>query len=192
MIFQDPYGSLNPRMPILETVGEPLIVQHGTKGNILREQVIQLLERVGLQSSHAGCYPHELSGGQRQRVCIARALALEPRMIVCDEAVSALDVSIQAQVINLMQELQRDLGLTLIFIAHDISVVQHVADRMVVMYLGNLVEVGQTESGQPYPLRQWRFEHAFRRSVPVWEGGLDPWEQLAQVLLISNQFMFVD
>ena len=146
MIYQDPYSSLNPRLSVEEIVDEPLRVHHRSMNREQRRiRVEELLERVGLRKEQAERYPHEFSGGQRQRIGIARALATRPRIIIADEPVSALDVSIQAQVINLMQELQRDLGLTLIFIAHDISVVQHVSDRMVVMYLGNLVEVGQTE-----------------------------------------------
>lgn len=146
MVYQDPYSSLNPRLSVEEIVDEPLRVHHRSMNREQRRiRVEELLERVGLRKEQAERYPHEFSGGQRQRIGIARALATRPRVIIADEPVSALDVSIQAQVINLMQELQRDLGLTLIFIAHDISVVQHVADRMVVMYLGNLVEVGKTE-----------------------------------------------
>ncbi|MEC9475860.1 MAG: oligopeptide/dipeptide ABC transporter ATP-binding protein [Planctomycetota bacterium] len=146
MVYQDPYSSLNPRLSVEEIVDEPLRVHHRDMNREQRRvRVEELLERVGLRKEQAERYPHEFSGGQRQRIGIARALATSPRVIIADEPVSALDVSIQAQVINLMQELQRDLGLTLIFIAHDISVVQHVADRMAVMYLGNLVEVGETQ-----------------------------------------------
>ena len=145
MVYQDPYSSLNPRLSVEEIVDEPLRVHHPS---MTREQrrlrVEELMERVGLRREQSERYPHEFSGGQRQRIGIARALATNPRVIIADEPVSALDVSIQAQVINLMRELQRDLGLTVIFIAHDISVVEHVSDRVAVMYLGNLVELGRT------------------------------------------------
>ncbi|MEE2856599.1 MAG: oligopeptide/dipeptide ABC transporter ATP-binding protein [Planctomycetota bacterium] len=145
MVYQDPYSSLNPRLSVEEIVDEPLRVHHK---NMTREErrlrVEELLERVGLRKEQAERYPHEFSGGQRQRIGIARALATRPRVIIADEPVSALDVSIQAQVINLLQELKRELGLTVIFIAHDISVVEHVSDRVAVMYLGNLVELGST------------------------------------------------
>ena len=166
MIFQDPYGSLNPRMPILETVGEPLIVQHGTKGNVLREQVIQLLERVGLQSSHAGCYPHELSGGQKQRVGLARALALNPDLIICDEAVSALDVSVQSQILNLLVQLQKESGMSYLFIAHSLSVVGFMSDRIAVMYLGRVVEVARSEDLFNRPLHPYTEALLFNDPVP--------------------------
>jgi len=165
MVYQDPYASLNPRLSVEEIVDEPLRVHHRSMNREQRRiRVEELLERVGLRKEQAERYPHEFSGGQRQRIGIARALATRPRVIIADEPVSALDVSIQAQVINLMQELQKDLGLTLIFIAHDISVVQHVSDRVAVMYLGNLVEVG--DSKQVFSQPSHPYTRALLSSVP--------------------------
>lgn len=141
MIFQDPFSSLNPRMTLSDIIGEPLKVFHVTNSKAEYEKRVKaLMDQVGLAERVYGCYPHELDGGRRQRVGIARALAIEPRFIVCDEPVSALDVSIQAQILNLMQDLQRDLGLTYIFITHDLSVVRHISNDICVMYLGVLVE----------------------------------------------------
>jgi len=143
IVFQDPYSSLNPRRTVGDAIGEPLYVHGLAKGAEIDRQVSRLLERVGLPGSYRSRYPHEFSGGQRQRVCIARALALEPQFIVCDEAVSALDISIQAQILNLLGDLQDELGLTYLFISHNLNVVRHIADRIAVMYLGNLVEVAE-------------------------------------------------
>ena len=145
MIFQDPYSSLNPRMTVAAIIGEALKVHGLAQGEELDQQVSALLERVGLSPTYRSRYPHEFSGGQRQRIGIARALALSPQFIVCDEPVSALDVSIQAQILNLLQDLQNDLGLSYLFISHDLNVVEHIADRVAVMYLGKLVEVAPVD-----------------------------------------------
>jgi oligopeptide/dipeptide ABC transporter ATP-binding protein len=145
MIFQDPYSSLNPRMTVGEIIGEGLKLHRNLASAAIRDSVAQWLERVGLEADHMSRYPHEFSGGQRQRIGIARALILEPEFVVCDEPISALDVSVQAQVVNLLDELKESMGLTLLFIAHDLSMVRYVSDRMAVMYLGSLVEVGAAD-----------------------------------------------
>lgn len=145
IIFQDPHSSLNPRRTVGDAIGEPMYVHGLARGAELERRVTQLLERVGLPGSYRSRYPHEFSGGQRQRVCIARALSLQPELIVCDEAVSALDISIQAQILNLLRDLQAEYGLTYLFITHNLNVVRHIADRIAVMYLGKLVELASAE-----------------------------------------------
>ena len=165
IIFQDPYSSLNPRMTVEQLVGEGLEIHGIATGRELRERVSDLLERVGLQRSYLTRYPHEFSGGQRQRIGIARAIALNPRFIVCDESVSALDVSVQAQVINLLQELQDELGLSYLFIAHDLSVVRHISDRVAVMYLGRIVEMAPRDDIFEHPAHP--YTQALLSAVPV-------------------------
>jgi oligopeptide/dipeptide ABC transporter ATP-binding protein len=145
MIFQDPFSSLNPRMTVKDIIGEPLVIHHVARGKELERRVAELMRRVGLDPAYMSRYPHEFSGGQRQRIGLARTLSLNPRLIIADEPVSALDVSIQAQVLNLLQELKEELGLTLVFIAHDLSVVEHVCDRIAVMYVGKIVEIAGSE-----------------------------------------------
>ena len=156
MVFQDPYSSLNPRMTVSDIVGEPLDVHHMYSSKKEREErILQLLSYVGLNSEHASRYAHEFSGGQRQRIGIARALAMKPEFIVCDEPVSALDVSIQAQVINMFDDLQDELGLTYLFIAHDLLVVRHISDRIAVMYLGKMVELADANEIYDHPLHPY-------------------------------------
>lgn len=165
MIFQDPYASLNPRMTVADAIGEALQI-HGVRNEKeRRRRVMDLLHLVGLNPSHASRYPHEFSGGQRQRIGIARALAVEPEFIVCDEPISALDVSIQAQIVNMLEGLQEDLGLTYLFIAHDLSMIKHLSHRVGVMYLGNLVEVARKKDLYSNPLHP--YTQALLRAIPI-------------------------
>ena len=178
MVFQDPYASLNPRMSVFDIIAEPLLVHHLYQDKAdLEKKVLDLLHRVGLDDYHANRYPHEFSGGQRQRIGIDRALAVEPSLIIADEPVSALDVSIQAQVLNLLNELKHDLDLTYIFVAHDLSVVEYISDRVGVMYLGNFVEVGEKEKIYSNPMHP--YTQALLSAVPV----PDPTAKRERILL---------
>jgi oligopeptide/dipeptide ABC transporter ATP-binding protein len=178
MIFQDPYGSLNPRMTVMDIVGEPLIIHKVAQGKEIEDRVRTLLKIVGLNPRYMRRYPHEFSGGQRQRIGIARALALNPRLVIADEPVSALDVSVQAQVINLLEELQVQFNLTYLFIAHDLSVVYHISNRIAVMYVGKIMEVGQAE--EVYQGPRHPYTEALMSAVPVIDPDVKPERILLQ------------
>ena len=165
MIFQDPYSSLNPRMRVGDIIGEPLVVHSLAKGRAIKEQVLTLMQKVGLAPEHYDRYPHEFSGGQRQRIGIARTLAVRPRLIVADEPVSALDLSIQAQIVNLLKDLQEEFGLTYLFISHDLGIIEHVCDRVAVMYLGRIVEIATAEQLYHQPCHP--YTEALLNAVPI-------------------------
>ncbi|TKJ48144.1 peptide ABC transporter ATP-binding protein [Candidatus Aerophobetes bacterium Ae_b3a] len=178
MIFQDPYASLNPRMTVMDIVGEPLIIHKVAQGKEIEDRVRTLLKIVGLNPRYMRRYPHEFSGGQRQRIGIARALALNPRLVIADEPVSALDVSVQAQVINLLENLQVQFNLTYLFIAHDLSVVYHISNRIAVMYVGKIMEVGQAE--EVYQGPRHPYTEALMSAVPVIDPDVKPERILLQ------------
>ena len=179
IIFQDPYASLNPRKRISQIVGDPLKLYRIASGAELEQRVKGLLERVGLSAEHVNRFPHEFSGGQRQRIGIARALALEPKLVIADEPVSALDVSIQAQIINLLRDLQKEFGLTYMFVAHDLGVVRHVSDRIAVMYLGKIVEIGPAEQVYLNPIHPYTV--SLLSAVPIPDPRLN--REREQVIL---------
>jgi oligopeptide transport system ATP-binding protein len=181
MIFQDPYGSLDPRLTVADIIGEALDIHHLTPNATARQERIDvLLQDVGLDPSHAQRYPHEFSGGQRQRIGIARALAVEPKLIVCDEPVSALDVSVQAQIVNLLQDLQREHGIAYLFVAHDLAVVKHISRRILVMYLGRIVESGEAKELCRAPKHP--YTQALLSAVPV----VDPDSKRQRILLAGD------
>ena len=165
MIFQDPYASLDPRMTVADIIGEPLDIHRLASCKERQERIFELLKKVGLHKSHANRYPHEFSGGQRQRIGIARALSVMPEFIICDEPISALDVSVQAQIVNMLEDLQNEIGLTYLFIAHDLSMVRHISNRVGVMYLGSLMEV--TTSDELYNNPQHPYTIALLSSIPI-------------------------
>jgi len=178
MVFQDPYSSLDPRMTVLDIVGEPLLANRIASGSALTDRVKEIMQSVGLEIQHLKRYPHAFSGGQRQRIGVARALAPSPKLIVCDEPVSALDVSVQAQVINLLMDLQEDFGLTYLFISHDLGVVEHICDRVAVMYVGRIVELAETEAMFKRPLHP--YTEALLEAVPVPDPDMEGEPELMQ------------
>lgn len=182
IIFQDPFASLNSKMSVEELIEEPLVIQQQLPKSERRKRVIDMLEKVGLRASDRLKYPHEFSGGQRQRISIARALIMDPKFVICDEPVSALDVSIQSQVLNLMKDLQDDLGLTYLFIAHDLSVIKHISDRVAVMYLGRFVELTSKEKVYENPLHP--YTQALLSAVPV--IGIDDEEPKREKIILKG------
>jgi len=180
IVFQDPFASLNPRMTVKRIVGEPLVINHLAKGAKLNRRVLALLERVGLKPEHMNRYPHEFSGGQRQRIGIARALALNPKFIVLDEPTSALDVSVQAQALNLLEDLQQEMGLTYLFVSHDLSVIKHVSDHVAVMYVGKLVETGPIQEVFRHPMNP--YTKALFSAVPI----PDPERKRKRIILTGD------
>ena len=180
LVFQDPFSSLNPWMRVLEIVGEPLIVQLKTRGRALRDRVHELLKAVGLRPEYVDRFPHEFSGGQRQRISLARALALNPQLLIADEPVSALDVSVQAQILNLMIQLQKEFNLSYLFIAHDLSVVRYISDRVAVMYLGHIVETGNSEEVFRYP------RHPYTEALASAFPSPDPDEEESRIVLSGD------
>ncbi|OQY23358.1 MAG: oligopeptide ABC transporter ATP-binding protein OppF [Anaerolineaceae bacterium 4572_32.2] len=179
IVFQNPYSSLNPRMKIKDIVAEPLRTHTALRGQALRERVQELLDQVGLTRQHLLRYPHEFSGGQRQRIAIARALALKPKFIVFDEPTSALDVSVQAQVLNLIRDLQKELSLTCLFISHNLSVVEHITDKIMIMYLGQIVETGRSDEIFARPL------HPYTRALLSAIPSVDP-DQIGEAILLKG------
>jgi len=184
MVFQDPFASLNSKMSVQELIEEPLVVQGKLSKTARKQMVIEMIRKVGLQMEDRQKYPHEFSGGQRQRISIARALVLQPKFVICDEPVSALDVSIQAQVLNLMKDLQDELGLTYLFIAHDLSVVKHISDRVAVMYLGRIVEVAPKQSLYEHSLHP--YTQALLSSIPVIHSETDTKENTKKTVLSGD------
>lgn len=180
IVFQDPVGSLNPRMTVGRIIGEPMLVHHLAKGSELEDRVADLLTKVGLHPDHAARYPHEFSGGQRQRIGIARALSLGPKFIVCDEPVSALDVSVQSQILNLLGDLQEEFGLSYLFIAHNLAVVEHFCDRVAVMYLGRIVELADRETLYRNPL------HPYTRALLSAAPMPDPRAKRQRIMLLGD------
>jgi oligopeptide transport system ATP-binding protein len=182
IIFQDPYASLNPRMTVGDIVGEPLEIHRLFRKKVRKERVYKLLDTVGLSKEQANRYPHEFSGGQRQRIGIARALAVEPEFIICDEPISALDVSIQAQIVNMLEDLQKELGLTYLFIAHDLSMVKHISDRVGVMYLGKLIELASSYELYEKPLHP--YTQALLSAIPV--ADVDAAKKSSRIILSGD------